>query len=154
LGRNERRSVVIYKYWKSISPYENKQWLIVHFWKIFLTFNFITFTRIWVPLRRRWRTHDYVESNLEQLYFSMDTLGLVLWTFRSVFWVMLIGYIFHWLPQRIKNTYEGWFTKVTHATPSACRCSNHFHNVPSRFGHLQTVCLFPVLKKKLRITNY
>jgi len=29
-------ALVIYNYWKKISPYENKSWWIVHFWKIFL----------------------------------------------------------------------------------------------------------------------
>ncbi|HRP52423.1 MAG TPA: MBOAT family O-acyltransferase, partial [Fluviicola sp.] len=35
--------LVIYKHWKKISPYENSSWFIAHFWKIFITFNFITF---------------------------------------------------------------------------------------------------------------
>jgi alginate O-acetyltransferase complex protein AlgI len=104
-------ALVIYKYWKPISPYENKTWLIVHFWKIFLTFNFITFTRIWFRLEDDGAPLVMLNQIWNNFNFSMDTLGLVLWTFRSVFWVMLIGYIFHWLPQRIKNMYEGWFTK-------------------------------------------
>jgi alginate O-acetyltransferase complex protein AlgI len=110
-GAMNGAALVIYKYWKSISPYENKQWLIVHFWKIFLTFNFITFTRIWFRLEDDGAPMVMLNQIWNNFNFSMDTLGLVLWTFRSVFWVMLIGYIFHWLPQRIKNTYEGWFTK-------------------------------------------
>ena len=40
--------LVVYKFWKKISPYENRKGLLVHVWKIFLTFNFITFTRIWL----------------------------------------------------------------------------------------------------------
>jgi alginate O-acetyltransferase complex protein AlgI len=110
-GAMNGAALVIYKYWKSISPYENKQWLIVHFWKIFLTFNFITFTRIWFRLEDDGAPMIMLNQIWNNFNFSMDTLGLVLWTFRSVFWVMLFGYIFHWLPQRIKNTYEGWFTK-------------------------------------------
>lgn len=110
-GAMNGAALVIYKYWKSISPYENKQWLIVHFWKIFLTFNFITFTRIWFRLEDDGAPMVMLNQIWNNFNFSMDTLGLVLWTFRSVFWVMLIGYIFHWLPQRIKNIYEGWFTK-------------------------------------------
>lgn len=110
-GAMNGAALVIYKYWKSISPYENKQWLIVHFWKIFITFNFITFTRIWFRLEDDGAPMVMLNQIWNNFNFSMDTLGIVLWTFRSVFWVMLIGYIFHWLPQRIKNTYEGWFTK-------------------------------------------
>jgi D-alanyl-lipoteichoic acid acyltransferase DltB (MBOAT superfamily) len=35
-------ALIVYNHWKQISPYEHKPWLIVHFWKVFLTFNFIT----------------------------------------------------------------------------------------------------------------
>src|SRR3989338_8531368 len=44
-------ALVVYNYWKKISPYEKSNWLLVHFWKVFLTFNFITFTRIWFRLK-------------------------------------------------------------------------------------------------------
>ncbi|OFY62640.1 MAG: alginate O-acetyltransferase, partial [Bacteroidetes bacterium RBG_13_42_15] len=39
--------VIVYKYWRKISPYESSTHWVANAWKIFLTFNFITFTRIW-----------------------------------------------------------------------------------------------------------
>ncbi|HDR68090.1 MAG TPA: MBOAT family protein, partial [Bacteroidaceae bacterium] len=39
--------LIIYKLWSRISPYENSNHWVVRFWKIFITFQFITFTRIW-----------------------------------------------------------------------------------------------------------
>ena len=38
--------LIVSKFWKKISPYRNSKWLITHAWKVFLTFNFITFTRV------------------------------------------------------------------------------------------------------------
>ena len=43
-------ALIVYNYWKKISPYENSTTLIVRFWRIFITFQFITFTRIWFRL--------------------------------------------------------------------------------------------------------
>src|SRR5690606_32071405 len=39
--------IVVYKFWRKISPYENKTGWLVHAWKILITFTFITFTRIY-----------------------------------------------------------------------------------------------------------
>jgi alginate O-acetyltransferase complex protein AlgI len=39
--------LVIYKLWRKVSPYEHSKHWAVRVWKIFITFQFITFTRIW-----------------------------------------------------------------------------------------------------------
>ena len=111
-GAMNGAALVIYKYWKQISPYENKTWWIIHFWKIFLTFNFITFTRIWFRLEDDGAPLAMINHIWNNFNFTWDTFVLVLWTFQSVFWVMLFGYIIHWLPDRFKKVYEGWFTKT------------------------------------------
>jgi D-alanyl-lipoteichoic acid acyltransferase DltB (MBOAT superfamily) len=36
-------ALILYNYWKKVSPYENNTGKISRFWKIFITFNFITF---------------------------------------------------------------------------------------------------------------
>ncbi len=110
-GAMNGAALVIYKYWKQISPYENKTWWIIHFWKIFLTFNFITFTRIWFRLEDDGAPLAMINHIWNNFNFTWNTFVLVLWTFQSVFWVMLFGYIIHWLPERFKKVYEGWFTK-------------------------------------------
>ena len=43
-------ALILYNHWKKISPYEQLNNWVVHIWKIFITFNFITFTRIWFRL--------------------------------------------------------------------------------------------------------
>jgi alginate O-acetyltransferase complex protein AlgI len=105
-------ALVIYNYWKKISPYENSNWGIVHFWKIFITFNFITFTRIWFRLDQDGAPLEMLHHIQTNFNFSWEAFELLIWTFSTVFIIMIIGYFIHWMPQRYKDTYELWFTKM------------------------------------------
>jgi D-alanyl-lipoteichoic acid acyltransferase DltB (MBOAT superfamily) len=104
-------ALVIYNYWKKISPYENKSWWIVHFWKIFLTFNFITFTRIWFRLDEEGEPMAMLNHIWNHFDFQWATFVKVLETYQSVFLIILFGFIFHWLPERTKKWYESLFAK-------------------------------------------
>ena len=112
-GAMNGAALVIYNYWKKFSPYENKGNLfIVHFWKIFITFNFITFTRIWFRLEEDGQPLVMLDQIWNHFNFTWNTFVLVLSTYQSVFWVMLGGYIVHWLPQTIKDKWQEWFTNT------------------------------------------
>jgi hypothetical protein len=104
--------LIIYKFWKKISPYEHRKNIWIHIWKIFLTFNFITFTRIWFRADDTERVH----AMLFQLTHSMDlsVVPSVIASFKMVFGVMLFGYILHWLPQSWKDGGMNWFIRVPH----------------------------------------
>ncbi len=104
--------LIVYKFWKKISPWENRKNLFTHAWKIFLTFNFITFTRIWF----RADDMDRVNEMLFQFRHSMD-LGVVpavLSSYKLVFALMLFGYILHWWPSKWKDNYMNWFIRIPH----------------------------------------
>lgn len=105
-------ALVIYKYWKKISPYENKSNFFVHFWKIFITFNFITFTRIWFKLEEDGMPALMIDQIWNHFDFTWETFVKVLSTYQAVFWIMLVGFIIHWLPSKVKRTYEGWYTRM------------------------------------------
>jgi len=102
-------ALVVYNYWKKISPYENRSWWIVHFWKIFLTFNFITFTRIWFRLDEAGEPGAMIYHIWNHFDFSWDVFVKVLETYKSVFWVILAGYTVHWLPDSWKKKGERTF---------------------------------------------
>lgn len=109
-------ALVLYNHWKKISPYEKSSWWIVHFWKIFLTFNFITFTRIWfrldgdgeplIMLNHIWN-HFGIES-WSDLHLVWD----VIWSFGEVFVVIGVGYFLHWMPQSWKDAGVMAFTRM------------------------------------------
>lgn len=105
-------ALIIYNHWKKFSPYEKSNWLIVNFWKIFLTFNFITFTRIWFRLKEDGKPGKMLNHIYENFNFDWETLGTVLWSFGPVFIIILIGFILHWLPQRLKDAGVAVFAKT------------------------------------------
>jgi D-alanyl-lipoteichoic acid acyltransferase DltB (MBOAT superfamily) len=101
--------IVVYKYWRKISPYEHKTGWLAHAWKIFITFMFVTFTRIYF----RGESMVHIENWYLQVANNMDWLHAwdVLVHYQLVFWVMLIGYVTHWLPEAIKVAVEQLYAK-------------------------------------------
>ena len=99
--------ILVYKYWKRISPYENSTHWMAHLWKVFLTFNFITFTRIWF----RSDSMEHASQLMFQIWnnFGFSIIPQVLSSFKLVFLVMLFGYLMHWLPGSFKARYRDWF---------------------------------------------
>jgi alginate O-acetyltransferase complex protein AlgI len=104
--------LIIYKFWRKISPWEHRKNIFVHIWKIFLTFNFITFTRIWF----RADDMDRVNAMLYQLTHNMDlrVVPQVMGSYKLVFSVLLFGYILHWWPSQWKDSYMNWFIRIPH----------------------------------------
>ncbi len=101
--------IVTYKYWRLISPYENsKAWYAI-VWRIALTFIFITFTRVYF----RGNSMDHIDRFYQQVMTNMDWQNalLVLWEYRTVFIIMLIGYITHWMPYKTKDWVLDQFIK-------------------------------------------
>jgi len=112
-GAMNGSALVIYKYWRKFSFYENKTSVLANFWKIFITFNFITFTRIWFKLDEDGMPNVMLNQIWNHFNFSWDVFVKVLVTYQAVFWVMLVGFIFHWLPDKVKAIYEGIFTRMS-----------------------------------------
>ncbi|MFZ6052093.1 MBOAT family O-acyltransferase [Halocola ammonii] len=118
--------LMVYKLWRKISPWESKNNLLKRFWAIFLTFNFITFTRIWFRSgsNNTWEAmregHNILEElltaneMLNRILFSFD--GQIAWKFLTEFWevmlVMVLGFVIHWLPSTWKAFYRKTFVKT------------------------------------------
>lgn len=115
--------IVVYKLWRKISPWEDKSKWYNRFIAIFLTFNFISFTRIWFrsSSANSWdsmkESHDISSewSNagtmLRQLTTRMDfsVAWDVISGFAPVFVLMFLGFLIHWLPENFKNRYRYYF---------------------------------------------
>ena len=99
--------IVVYKLWRKISPWESKDTWYKRAWAIFLTFNFITFTRIW------FRSESFQKASelIHQIRFNFhsEMIPEVVGTFWKVFLVMLMGYFIHWLPSWFKDWYKERF---------------------------------------------
>lgn len=101
--------IVVYKFWRQISPYENKTGWLAHAWKIAITFAFITFTRIYF----RGESMEHIEKWYLQVAYNMDWTHAwdILAHYHLVFWVMLIGFITHWLPESSKAYIEKGYSQ-------------------------------------------
>jgi D-alanyl-lipoteichoic acid acyltransferase DltB (MBOAT superfamily) len=111
-GAMNGSALVLFNYWKKISPYEKSTFWLVHFWKILLTFNFITFTRIWFRLEDEGAPMAMLHHIQTNFQFSPEAFGKMIWSFLPVMIILLVGYIIHWLPERFKDWYTDTFTKM------------------------------------------
>jgi len=100
--------IIVYKLWRKISPFkdvDNRWW--VRFYAIFLTFNFITFTRIW------FRADSMQKANalMYQIVHAFDFTKIfdILATYWQVLVLMLIAFVVHWLPTKTKDWYKNLF---------------------------------------------
>ncbi|MFZ5551623.1 MAG: MBOAT family O-acyltransferase [Bacteroidota bacterium] len=107
-------ALVVYKYWKRISPYEKSSFFLVNFWKIFLTFNFISFTRIFFIFQ----SPDHSDMFLDNIINISDTFSWTavwdaIWVkYPAVFAVAIVGLIIHWLPYSLKDAIRDWFASL------------------------------------------
>ena len=99
--------LVIYKFWRKISPWEQRSNWAVNIWKIAITFTFITFTRVFF----RAESMEVVNGMLHQIGSNMDlsVVPKVLVAYKLVFLVMLFGFVIHWLSQKWKDYIMNWF---------------------------------------------
>jgi alginate O-acetyltransferase complex protein AlgI len=102
--------LLIYKGWSRISPWGKSTHWFARFQAIAITFSFITFTRFWF----RSPTLENVNLMLGQIGgdFGWHLAGDVLWGFRTVFAMMLLGFVVHWLPTSTKNWYREKFVAL------------------------------------------
>jgi len=99
--------LVVYKFWRKISPWEQSNHWAATFWKIFITFNFITFTRIWFRGESMQGTTDLL--NQVATNFGWAQVPAVLISYWKVFAVMIFGYVLHWLPYAFKDKWMNRF---------------------------------------------
>lgn len=77
---------------------------------IFLTFNFVNFC--WIFFRAE-DMHN-VRLMLRQIvmHFSPGSYTDIIFTYAAVFLLMVSGYILHFLPERVKESYRGLFIRI------------------------------------------
>jgi D-alanyl-lipoteichoic acid acyltransferase DltB (MBOAT superfamily) len=102
--------LVVYKFWRKISPWENSRKLAADFWKIFITFNFITFTRIWFRGESMQGTRDLMNQIAGN--FGLAQVPVMLLSYWKVFAVMILGFLLHWLPSTLKARGMNWFVST------------------------------------------
>ncbi len=96
------------------------QWL-QDAWAVFQTFTFITFTRLFfrsgsnldpaVANETAWNTAKNMVNQMGS-HWDWSKVPDIVWHYRNVFILIVIGMIIHWLPENFKRRYRIWFAKM------------------------------------------
>ena len=105
-------ALILYNHWKKVSPYEHSKAIYVRIWRIFLTFNFITFTRIWFRLEDDGAPAQMLAQIWNNFEFNQTSLDILMTGFDTALYIMLLGYLLHWLPNKTKLFGEKLFTRM------------------------------------------
>ena len=118
--------IVVYKLWRKVSPWENKSKWWNRAWAVFITFNFISFTRIWFrsgsasSFDSMNKAHD-IQAELitanSMLYKLLTDLNWsIIPDLISGYWqvllVMFAGFVIHLLPSKWKHWYRNKFASA------------------------------------------
>ncbi|MEN9744000.1 MAG: hypothetical protein RLZZ65_1805 [Bacteroidota bacterium] len=110
-GAMNGSALVLYNYWKKISPYEKSTLLPIRAWRIFLTLSFITFTRIWFRLPEADQPLLFLNHLTQHFDWNPDAAWKVWQTYQTVFILITLGFLTHWLPQSWKDQTVAFFAK-------------------------------------------
>ncbi len=101
--------LVVYKFWRKISPWEKVNHWTVNVWKIAVTFTFITFTRIFF----RSETITIANDMMYQIWndFSFSVVPAVVSSAYPFFITLVLGFILHWLPYSMKDQWRNRFIR-------------------------------------------
>jgi len=90
-------------------------------WNIFMTFVFISFTRLFFrsgsnldPAEANevaWNTAKNMVNRIGGQW-DIQVIPDVLANYSHVFWVFLVGMVIHWLPEKFKRRYRLWFATM------------------------------------------
>ena len=102
--------LLVYKQWRKISPFKGNHSWPVRFYAIFLTFNFITMTRIWF----RSETMDKANYMIYQIVYAFEFSQVmeIIVAYKNIFGLLAFAFIVHWLPTNLKNKYKELFINL------------------------------------------
>lgn len=103
--------IVVYKFWRKVSPYEHKNQWYINAWKVGFTFMFITFTRIWFRGESMQGTYELLSQITSN--FGWEAVPSMLAAYWKALAMLCFGLVIHWLPEKLKCSYRDWFIKRT-----------------------------------------
>ena len=102
--------LAVNKLWKLITGDRFHKSTLGKFIGIIITFNFVSFC--WIFFRAEDMTSVYIMLDRIFTAFDADTAILVIKAYSGVFALIALGYIIHFLPEKIKESYRGIFIKA------------------------------------------
>jgi len=117
--------LVVFKLWKKISPWADKSKWWNRAWGIILTFNFVSFTRIWFRSGsiNSWDEMDTSHNILSEWFTANEMLYQLIFNFRIslikeviseyyiIVFVISLGFLIHFIPEKSKIWYRKKFAQ-------------------------------------------
>ncbi|MCW3078195.1 MAG: alginate O-acetyltransferase [Bacteroidetes bacterium] len=132
--------LVIHKFWKKISPFKGNENIIIKFSLMLITLTFISFTRIF------FRSPDMQTVNMlfyrMNNFFGGDKFFEIIIGYKYVFALMVAGYMIHWIPERVKEKYRGWFATQHYVVMGAITVILIFLSYQLMSGEMQPFIYF------------
>ncbi|MDQ1332800.1 MAG: alginate O-acetyltransferase complex protein AlgI, partial [Bacteroidota bacterium] len=102
--------LIINKIWNSIFGYRLRSGRFGHFLAVFLTFNFVSFC--WIFFRAPDMNNALLMIKQIVENFSPGSYLALVPVYSSVFLLMTAGYIIHFLPETVKESYRGLYIRI------------------------------------------
>jgi len=102
--------IVVQKMWAKISPFKNTQNMLIKFFLMLLTLSFISFTRIFFRSPDL-ETVDQIFDRINN-HLALNLLLEIIIAYKFVLAIVLIGFIIHWIPEKIKVAYRTRFATL------------------------------------------
>ena len=108
--------LILHKFWERINPFSaiSSKWFYRAI-MVFVTLTFISFTRIWFRVGSiKGGSWDNVKMFFDRMAHHMggDLFWNVVWGYKQVMLVMIIGYLIHWIPENYKEKYRIGFANL------------------------------------------
>ncbi|HUS86662.1 MAG TPA: MBOAT family O-acyltransferase [Bacteroidales bacterium] len=102
--------LMFHKLWVRIFPGKSSRSVFSRFLSVFITFNFVSIC--WIFFRAE--SMDKVKTIFSQMLhgFYPGNLADVILTYSAVLVTITAGYILHWLPVKVKESYRGLFIRL------------------------------------------
>ncbi|HCC71967.1 MAG TPA: MBOAT family protein [Bacteroidales bacterium] len=102
--------LVINKLWIKLFPRKNKPGRIKRLISVLITFNFVSF--LWIFFRAA--DIDHVHLMMRQIFtdFNPGNLLAVFTAYSQTIIIIVCGYILHFLPVKVKESYRGLFIRL------------------------------------------
>jgi len=102
--------LIFQKIWSHFFQTPKRENRFRRFVSLFITFNIVVF--LWLFFRAEsWKL---ALQMLEQIFwhFRGDLILNILWGYKFIFLLILVGFVIHWLPARFQEKYRGWFISI------------------------------------------
>lgn len=113
-------ALVVFRYWRKVSPWEGRNGIFWVAFTTFFTFSFISFTRVWFRSPDL-HTVDLIFDRIRN-HFGWEHIGAVTLNYWAVFTIILLGMVLHWLPSKLKEAAIEEFTRAHVALKVAAVC--------------------------------